>query len=382
MTHSIIKRHQMTICFVTIGDITSIATLKRALGMANPLQSMGWEVSIIAMDCPENRKRIGSECNSNVRAYYYQPGKALAEINEKTLLVKKINPQYINLCSYSYRNRLYKTRLNGKPKIIIEHSELPSGIPDYNGIKKVGAYFFEYLSIIYADFLICASKYLINTYQKRSSQVFKSDIPMLYSPYAFNKESLRKIQAGLPPLRGPYGKDTIILYMGTMTRNYGLFAMIDAMKIVKGESDGVKLLLMGRGRHLAEAKAYVSENNLQDCVEFLGYVPEAEIDIYFNRADAFISPLKDTVQDNARCPSKIYMYLPFRKPVFTCKIGEPKEIFGNNGFYFQYERPDTLAQLILDLKSGNLRKVNIPIEEHSWNNRSIAFHRWITDQEA
>lgn len=37
----------MKICFITTGDIKNIATAKRALGLANPLADLGWEVSII-----------------------------------------------------------------------------------------------------------------------------------------------------------------------------------------------------------------------------------------------------------------------------------------------------------------------------------------------
>ena len=39
-----------SICFVTTGDIKDIATAKRALGLANPLSDLGWQVSIIMED--------------------------------------------------------------------------------------------------------------------------------------------------------------------------------------------------------------------------------------------------------------------------------------------------------------------------------------------
>ena len=43
-----------SICFVTTGDIKDIATAKRALGLANPLTELGWQVSIIMEDTEEN----------------------------------------------------------------------------------------------------------------------------------------------------------------------------------------------------------------------------------------------------------------------------------------------------------------------------------------
>ena len=48
----------MKICFITTGDIKNIATAKRALGLANPLADLGWEVSIIMENCEEHRKLL------------------------------------------------------------------------------------------------------------------------------------------------------------------------------------------------------------------------------------------------------------------------------------------------------------------------------------
>lgn len=47
-----------SICFITTGDIKNIATSKRALGLANPLVDLGYDVSILMEDTTENRKRV------------------------------------------------------------------------------------------------------------------------------------------------------------------------------------------------------------------------------------------------------------------------------------------------------------------------------------
>lgn len=48
----------MKICSITTGDIKNIATAKRALGLANPLVDLGWDVSILMEDTEENRHRV------------------------------------------------------------------------------------------------------------------------------------------------------------------------------------------------------------------------------------------------------------------------------------------------------------------------------------
>src|SRR3954469_8981539 len=96
------------ICFLTTGDITSIATMKRALGMANPLSAMGWDVSVIAMDCAENRQRASIECGSDIAVHYYQPAGAKGEVAQKTKILNTIKPNYIYFCAFGFRNWIRK----------------------------------------------------------------------------------------------------------------------------------------------------------------------------------------------------------------------------------------------------------------------------------
>ena len=80
----------MKICFITTGDIKNIATAKRALGMANPLVDLGWDVSILMEDTEENHHRVSMECCDNVKVYYFPHCSALQEIKAKNKLIKDI----------------------------------------------------------------------------------------------------------------------------------------------------------------------------------------------------------------------------------------------------------------------------------------------------
>lgn len=372
----------MKICFITLGDIKSIATMKRAIGMANPLLSLGWEVAIIAQDSHENRKRIAMECSDAVQVYYYPEGPAAEEVRIKTALVNETAPDYVVFCSFSFRNRISKNRLKHKPVILIEHSELPSGIPDNKGLRKWAMLALEQWSVLYADGLLCASKYLCKTYSKKAAQLLRKQLPILYSPYAFNNDVVEAPRIRYEELKEMYAGKTLLLYMGTLTRNYGLFTMLQAMEIIRRDHPDTILLLLGRGRHQEEAKAFVEEKGLSPQVRFLGYTPEEELSSYFAAAEAFISPLNDTVQDRARCPSKIYMYIPFNKPVLTGNIGEPAEIFGREGHYFDNRQPASLAALISRLASGSLIPAPVDQTEHSWQKRAVDFTAWINSNYA
>lgn len=366
-----------TIAFITLGDISAIATMKRALGMANPLNELGWEVSIIAMDCEENRKRISMECNSNIRIHYYKDGGVKHEIEQKTKFVKEVAPAYVYFCSLSPRNFVRKSKLGYKPVMITEHSELLSSIQGMGIARKLKSLLMEWGSVIYSDRLIGASVFLVKTYRKYSRSLFKPRMPILYSPYAYNNDVIDAPRIVIEKLKVKYQGRKLFVYMGTMTRNYGLFTMVEAAEKLRMIQPSAKLLLMGKGRHWEEAKKYIEEHDLQDTIELLGYVAEEELSSYFEIADAFISPVNNTIQDIARCPSKIYMYLPFSKPVLTCRIGEPAEIFGDNGYYFDNSNAASLSELMRQICTGETHPVRVNVEEHSWNKRSADFDKWI-----
>ena len=366
------------IAFLTLGDISKLPTMKRALGMANPMHELGWEVSIIAMDCLENRKRIAMECNSQIQTYYFDETAATQESKIKTSIVNRIKPDFVYVCSFGFRNRIIKSLLNYKPALLVEHSELLSSIESLGKARRLVHYYFELKSVFYSNGLICASKYLYNYYKKMAGFFNKVKYPILYSPYAFNDKVILAPTKLASALKEKYKDKTILIYMGGMTRNYGLFTMINAIQMLSQKSKQVKLLLMGDGVHLAEAKEFVIANKLSDNVEFLGYVPEDEISSYFEIADMLISPLNNTIQDKARCPSKIYIYLPFNKPVLTCKVGEAEEIFKEDGYYFDNSRPESLSALIENIMDKvNIQKGRIDVFQHTWTKRAEELDNWL-----
>ncbi len=180
----------MKICFITTGDIKNIATAKRALGMANPLVELGWDVSILMENTEENRHRVQIECCEKVKVYYYHHCTAFKEIKAKNSLIKEINPDFLYICAFVTRNIV---GISHRSKKLVEHSELQSGIPDMRGLRKLFCYIYEYFSIIYSDALLNASVYLQNIFRQRANRIFRGKIPMLYYPYAFNPNIIKVV---------------------------------------------------------------------------------------------------------------------------------------------------------------------------------------------
>jgi len=299
----------MKICFLTTGDIKDIATAKRALGMANPLSDLGYQVYILLQNSDENRKRVAMECDSRVTVHFFSKERTLAEILAKNTFLNQIRPDFLYLCGFVIRNIPFFYLK--KTIILTEHSELQSGISDVKGMKRVFTLLLEYFSIIKSDGLLQASKYLQKEYRRRAKRigVKRTDF---YFPYAFNRDLYKPIEKEkLSESFQAYSATFNFVFLGTITKNYGAFTMLEAFQKLTERFDNIKLILLGKGRHYKEALEFIKINKLEDRVHLPGFVEEEDISDYFSIANAFISPMNDTVQDWARCPSKLYMYLPF-----------------------------------------------------------------------
>lgn len=365
----------MHICFITTGDIKSIATSKRAIGMANPLISHNCEVSIIMEDTTENRHRISLECSQDVHTYFFQKGSVIEEIKAKNRIIKQIKPDYLYICAFVTRNIV---GIGLKCKKLVEHSELQSGIPDIKGLNKLRAIFNEYLSIFYADGILNASKFLQKYFSEKCKQLGFSSKPNLYFPYAYSKRIMTKVDINFSLAQyQQYKEKYIFVFLGTITRNYGIFTILEAINLLKEKYSNFKVLILGKGRHYEEACSFLKEKNLTDYVEMPGYVKEEDIAKYFTLANCFISPMNDTIQDWARCPSKLYMYLPYNKAIITCKIGEPFEVLKEKGLYYTPNNSLELSKQMEYAINNPQFTSNINFELHSWEYRTNEFLTWI-----
>lgn len=360
-----------SICFVTTGDIKTNATAKRALGMANPLADLGWRVHILMEDTPENHHRASIECDGRTTVHYFPHLPANKERAEKAKLLKAIHPDCLYLSAFVFRNIVpYK----GRCTRIVEHSELMASVCNRNLAHKVLDAFLEYSSILYADGLVNASVYLHDTYQRRASLLPRRLRPaMLHLPYAYSPSMVRPQPAstGCP---GKYKGKTLFVYLGTITANYGIFTLLEAARLLSQERRDFCLAVLGQGNDFGAATRLAGK--LGGCVDMCGFVSEERIPHYFSQAAAFILPLNDTVQDWARCPSKLFMYLPYGKPVITCRIGEALHVLGEQGLYYQPGNAAELKERMACVADGKAGGLGINPQEHSWPARAKVFDGW------
>lgn len=363
-----------SICFVTTGDIKDIATAKRALGLANPLSDLGWEVSIIMEDTEENKHRVRLECDERVHVFYFLHASALRERMQKKNILKRIKPSFVYLCACVVRNMILPPK---ECRLLVEHSELPSWVTLKIRLwRKLLNYFEEYWSIVYADGLLLASNFLMKVYAKRADYIGCKSLPMLYFPYAFNRLNLHSHDANIFPLN----KDKnvkILTYLGSLSKAYSTFSIVLAFEQCYKRNTHLRLLLLGKGEESVSIKQYVTGKPIESKILMPGYIREEDIEKYFSMTDIFILPMNDTIQDWSRCPSKLYMYLQYGKPIITSKIGEPYYVLGEKGIYYESNSVDSLIDAIERAIQRDGNQLDIDKSIYTWNERARQLDEWI-----
>lgn len=363
----------MRICFLTTGDIQVTATMKRALGMAQPLIAAGHRVGILAWDTPANRGQLARECPDAEPLWVPGTLRAGSELVAKVRALRCWRPDVVYVCAYGIRNFVLRGWLSGGGRVVIEHSELRSAIPEIRR-RRIWELCIEYASVLGADGLLCASRLLVDVYTRRARRLGRR-LPILYHPYAYSAATLVPDPGKTQRFRGLADGRKVVLYMGTLTANYGILDILTAMRRLRDLRDDFVLQVLGHGRHEVQARARTHELGLDGAVRFQGYVPEEDLASWLATADVFLSPMNDTIQDKARCPSKVYMYLPFRKPIVTCPIGDPHELLGEDGFFYPPGDAAAMATTIaaaLDA-SGTRQPRHVDPAHHTWDFRAAEF---------
>jgi glycosyltransferase involved in cell wall biosynthesis len=125
-------------------------------------------------------------------------------------------------------------------------------------------------------------------------------------------------------------KEKILLFFSFVTKQKGLHLLIKALPGLLQKNKSIKLLVVGEGNYLAEAKQLVRQSGLNSYVVFTGYIPREEAPNYINASDVFVLP---TLRHEGM-PFSLLEAMACGKPVIASKIGGIPSVIDDdvNGF--------------------------------------------------
>jgi len=130
-------------------------------------------------------------------------------------------------------------------------------------------------------------------------------------------------------------EDSKVILLYTRFLEYRVKKVVEVLKLVKKELDGVKLLVVGRGEFKEEDELLrlAAEEGLEDSIILAGWVKPDEVPKYLAVGDVAIYPFDDTPLNRAKCPGKLVELMAAGKAIVAEKVGQTKEyiIDGESG---------------------------------------------------
>jgi glycosyltransferase involved in cell wall biosynthesis len=132
----------------------------------------------------------------------------------------------------------------------------------------------------------------------------------------------------------------------------GLNYLLEAIKMVKQQIPQVKLIVGGKGNLISNYQKQVKSLNLENNVEFHGFIPDENLPEYYNQCNAFVLPSISSAQEGFGIVA--LEALACGKPVISTEIvGIADDINNNNlGAIVPPCDPDSLAEAIIKVLSG------------------------------
>ena len=128
-----------------------------------------------------------------------------------------------------------------------------------------------------------------------------------------------------------------IIFAGAMYYHRGLDVLLESIPLVIKEIPDAKFVLLGSGDEMKKLKEIVSKNNLNDSVEFKGWINREDIPKNISDASIGIGPLRLTDVTSRALPIKVLEYMAVSLPIIAQKGTLPNDVLenGKNGFFIE-----------------------------------------------
>ncbi len=157
---------------------------------------------------------------------------------------------------------------------------------------------------------------------------------------------------------------TVLLFLSRFVKEKGCHELLNAYNSLSKKTPSLKLILAGDGPEKSNLEKYVYENNLQDSVEFCGFVRDDQKAAVLKSADIFVFP----TYYGEGCPVSLLEAMAAGLPIITTPAGGIKDIFldGVNGVLLNEINQKSIANAIEELindksRLEKIRKINTKI---------------------
>lgn len=174
---------------------------------------------------------------------------------------------------------------------------------------------------------------------------FKNHLEKLkiYAPIHLTTTKVNDCLIERIPARKNLGKEIQLLFLARIEKSKGIIVAIDTFEILCRKQSGLKMLIVGTGSWLDQAKKYVAQKDL-DNVTFTGALYGKEIRRAYLTSDLYILP----TTHGEGMPTSVLEAMAFGLPVITRPVGGLIDFFQNGemGYLIDSLDPSDYANAI------------------------------------
>jgi glycosyltransferase involved in cell wall biosynthesis len=335
--------------FFVTGDWQGNASMVRLRELGRAMIARGVRVTYAVDDFEYNRTSLGVDPRADV-VFTAGPRKRFATFRRRRTL-RQLRPDYVHVLNPAPKTAaaLWGSRW----RVVGDWDEWPM-TRDFAWLRKLAERYLDRWLRRRAVLRVVASRYMHDQFRHRFG------VESLYIPYAAYLPQH-------PPTTSPFTQPTFV-YMGNLYPAYDHDLLFDAAVILKSRGKTPPILIMGQGPDLERWRRFARERGLEN-VQVPGFITGEELWRRLRHAHALLFPIRPTMTNLARCPSKTFAYAQARRPVIANKVGEIPEVLGDKATYVDVT-PSAFADVIEQHTARDLVDVDYGVERHNWAARA------------
>lgn len=146
-----------------------------------------------------------------------------------------------------------------------------------------------------------------------------------------------------------HGYRYMVAYLGVIGQQEGVEYLLEAAKYIKEHENNVFWGIVGGGPHLKELKNMSKDMGVDDCVEFIGRVPDKQMLEYLNTADVCVNSDRYNAMNDKSTMNKILEYMALAKPIVQFDLTEGRYSAGQASLYARNNDAKDMAKKIVEL---------------------------------
>jgi glycosyltransferase involved in cell wall biosynthesis len=364
---------KMQIAFVGTGNPEVNASQVRLQHLARAMAEGGHRVTVIVPDDARNVS-IAALNPSAIEPRYFKASSAVGECLIKAQEIVKGHFDIVHVVGIGLRSMQIIGRPFRRPMYIQDYDEMMAAHKGLSITRRIYYGAVESLSRHRAHAIVVASRNL----EKLVRQCRPSIGPrLLYLPIGY--DSTREGSSGHLDvgLRSIANGRSILTWIGSFWPGYGVEEMLKLADKMQKSGRQYLFMLVGDGPLLEGARTFVASNQLANVV-LPGRIDHSDLQAYLRVADVFLLPYPATPINLFRCPTKLFQYIAYNRPVVTNRVGEVAEALTDSGIYYEAENTDSMAKAcdVAVGQSSSYDRTSL-VEPVKWSNRARCYREWV-----